>query len=239
MLGAESIAGWLEELDSAGCMGIGFGGGEPTLHPQFAEICRHAASRTQLAVTFTTHGHRLTPSLLQRIAGSIHFIRVSVDGVGATYEAQRGRRFSVLLERLRDARKIAPLGINVVVNEHTVRELDALAKMAHDVNASEILLLPQQATSTASNASVDVCLELERWIRNYDGKVRLATSEAGSEGLPICDPLPKEKGLQAYAHIDASGIIKERSYEGPGVTIGRGGVLLAMNSLKAMMRSEV
>lgn len=238
-LSVESVAAWLEELDKGGCMGVGFGGGEPTLHPQFAEICQHAAEETQLAVTFTTHGHRLVPPLLERLAGNVHFIRVSVDGVKATYETQRGKRFSALLEHLRDARKLAPLGINVVVNERTIHELDALAEVANDVNASELLLLPQQATSSTGAASDTVRHELDRWVRSYVGKVRLSVSVAGSEGLPTCDPLPQEKGLRAYAHIDASGVIKASSYEVVGARIGADGVLAAMTRLKAMIGSEV
>jgi len=238
MLSAESVATWLEELDQAGCMGVGFGGGEPTLHPQFAEICQHAAKETQLAVTFTTHGHRLVHPLLERIAGNVHFIRVSVDGVKATYEAQRGRRFSDLLDRLRDARKIAPLGINVVVNESTIQELDKLAEVAHDINISELLLLPQQATGAVDAASIAIRHELDRWVRNYTGKVRLSVSEAGSEDLPTCDPLPLEKGLRSYAHIDAEGVIRASSYTGRGVRIGDDGILAAANHLEAMMWSE-
>ncbi len=238
MLSAESVAAWLKELDQTGCMAVGFGGGEPTLHPQFAEICQHAAEETRLAVTFTTHGHRLVPPLLERIAGNVHFIRVSVDGVKATYEAQRGRRFSALLERLKDARKLAPLGINVVVNESTVHELDALVKVAYDVGASELLLLPQLAAGEVGAASSAVRHELEQWACSYAGKVRLAVSEAGSEGLPTCDPLPQEKGLRAYAHIDTSGVIRASSYEGPGVRIGADGVLAALNRLKSTIGSE-
>jgi MoaA/NifB/PqqE/SkfB family radical SAM enzyme len=238
ILSPESVAGWLKELDQGGCMGVGFGGGEPTLHPQFAEICKHAAEETQLAVTFTTHGHRLVSPLLERITGNVHLIRVSVDGVEATYEAQRGRRFSTLLERLRDARRLAPLGINVVVNESTVHELDALAEVAHDANASELLLLPQQATNAADAVSGAVRNKLERWIRSYIGKVRLAVSEAGSEGLPTCEPLSQERGLRAYAHIDALGVIKASSYGGLGASIDADGVLAALNRLKVIVGSE-
>jgi MoaA/NifB/PqqE/SkfB family radical SAM enzyme len=238
MLSARSVATWLEELDQAGCMGVGFGGGEPTLHPHFADICRHAAEETQLAVTFTTHGHGLVSPLLERIAGKIHFIRVSVDGVEETYETQRGKQFSVLLKRLQNARELAPLGINVVVNKNTIRELDALADVAHDVNASELLLLPQQATNSVGAASGAICHELEHWVRSYTGKVRLTVSEAGSEGLPTCDPLPNEKGMRAYAHIDASGVIKASSYEKLGASIDADGVLAAMNRLKTMIGSD-
>ena len=49
----DDVVTWLKEIDGAGCLGVGFGGGEPTLHPGFSEICRRVAEETQLAVTFT------------------------------------------------------------------------------------------------------------------------------------------------------------------------------------------
>jgi MoaA/NifB/PqqE/SkfB family radical SAM enzyme len=85
------LSEWLTELDKAGCFGIGFGGGEPTLHSDFARICKFAATHTNLAVTFTTHGHRLGERLASALAGYVHFVRVSMDGVGATYETLRGK----------------------------------------------------------------------------------------------------------------------------------------------------
>ena len=234
ILSIDRVTNWLTELDQGGCMGIGFGGGEPTLHSEFSEICQFAAEETQLAVTFTTHGHRLISPLLERIVGNVHFIRVSVDGVAKTYETQRGKQFPILLERLRSARDCAPLGINVVINERTVHELDALAEVAYDVNASELLLLPQQATHSVGAASNEVHRQLRDWVRRYTGEIRLAVSEAGSEELPICDPLPQEKGLRAYAHIDASGVLKANSYETRGTKIGAVGVMAALNRLKLM-----
>src|SRR5689334_18091084 len=56
-LAYDSIVNWAKELDSQGCFGVGFGGGEPTLYPQFVDLCREIHDCTELAVTFTTHGH--------------------------------------------------------------------------------------------------------------------------------------------------------------------------------------
>src|ERR1700736_374965 len=86
-LDADRLAGWLRELDENGCFGVGFGGGEPTLHRRFIDICRETAATTNLAVTFTTHAHRITPAYSHSLKGSVQFVRVSMDGVGATYEA--------------------------------------------------------------------------------------------------------------------------------------------------------
>jgi hypothetical protein len=36
-------------------LGVGFGGGEPTLYPHLVELCHYAAQNTGLAVTLTIH----------------------------------------------------------------------------------------------------------------------------------------------------------------------------------------
>ena len=231
-LHTDQMLGWLKELDTEGCLGIGFGGGEPTLHPDFVDICKRVAGETQLAVTFTTHGHRLTPKLVERLKGSIHFARISVDGVGRTYEEQRGKQFASLLRGMESIATLSPFGINVVVNERTVAELDALSELAHQVGASELLLLPQQATTVVTSMDGVVGRALQDWVYNYRGKVRLAVSEVGASGLPTCDPFPDERGLQAYAHIDASGVLRASSYSPTGAQIGDTGVLSALQRLR-------
>ncbi|WP_082547564.1 radical SAM protein [Rhodanobacter sp. Soil772] len=236
MLSADAIADWLIEIDQAGSLGVGFGGGEPTLHAQFAEICSHAAKKTKLAVTLTTHGHRLRAPLLDKLNGNVHFIRVSVDGVRETYENNRGRPYASLLARLRDARAQAQLGINIVINDQTVDELDELSELAHEIDASEILLLPQRATSSVGAASDAVGRKMSHWVAGYNGRVRLAISEESSGGLMTCDPLPLEKALRSYVHVTASGVVKVNSYATDGVNIGAEGLLAAIHQLGEMSR---
>ena len=231
-LHTDQVLGWLKEVDKDGGFGVGFGGGEPTLHPDFVDLCKRVAGETQLAVTFTTHGHRLTPQLVERLKGSIHFARISVDGVGRTYEEQRGKQFSSLLRGLESIATVSPFGLNVVVNERTVAELDAISQLAQNVGASELLLLPQQATSAVASIDGVVGRALQDWVSNYGGKIRLAVSEAGASGLPTCDPFPHERGLLAYAHIDASGMLRASSYSPAGAKIGDAGVLSALQRLR-------
>jgi MoaA/NifB/PqqE/SkfB family radical SAM enzyme len=99
-LAPDEVVAWIGELDRAGCLGVGFGGGEPTAHPHFAEICARAAASTSLAVTLTTHGHRFTDALANKLRGNVHFVRVSIDAVGQHYERIRGRRFDALRDSL-------------------------------------------------------------------------------------------------------------------------------------------
>lgn len=232
VLDFERAVTWLCELDRTGCLGVGFGGGEPTLYRRFAELCQYAARMTELAVTFTTHAHHLNDALLKALAGNVHFVRVSMDGVGATYEVLRGRSFSALRSRMEDVRRLAPLGINFVVNAQTLPDLDAATAIAARVGASEFLLLPEQPVEGRAGIDPRTARALCNWVRGYRGDVPLTVTQAGAHALPTNDGLWRETGLRAYAHIDASGVLKRSSYDREGIQITDQGVLWALNVLR-------
>jgi len=228
----DHVAKWLLELDDAGCLGVGFGGGEPTLHPDFVQLCKFVSQSTKLAVTFTTHSHRLNERIVTDLKGHVHFIRVSMDGVGSTYETLRGRSFSRFRGQLGLLRTLAPFGVNFVVNEATFPDIDDAISIAIECGASEFLLLPERATRARSGMDVHTRSALCRWIGAFDRRIRLAVSEADKEGLPICNPLAREKGLRSYAHIDASGALKRSSFDEIGVLIDALGVCAALQHLQ-------
>lgn len=227
----DSVARWLRELDEHGTLGVGFGGGEPTLYPEFVKICQYAAHKTGLSVSFTTHGHHIDDELAQRLRGNVHFIRVSMDGVGTTYESIRRRSFAGLLEQLRVVRSISRFGANVMVNDHTLPELDEVARVSADAGACELLLLPQIPVRSVVGASVSTLQELRRWVDGYKGPLKLCINESSADGFPTCDPFVHERGLRAYAHIDATGVLKPSSYLDAGVQLGAGSVLQALDQL--------
>ncbi|MDH4100645.1 MAG: radical SAM protein, partial [Nitrospirota bacterium] len=234
MLSLDRLTSWLAELDANGCIGVGFGGGEPTLYPQLKELCSFAARRTNLAISMTTHAHRLSEHLLKELAGNVHFVRVSMDGVGLTYEAIRCRPFDVLLDRIAALRRITCFGINFVINSKTIGDLDTAVKLAEDLGASEFLLLPEERVGRGVGIDKETTVALQKWVNSYRGALPLAVSEGGAEGLPTCNPFAAETGLTAYAHIDATGVIKQTSFESCGVLIRETGVLAAFDELKAM-----
>ena len=237
-LEVELLRGWLDELDQHGCLGVGFGGGEPTLSRHLSWLCRYITSATGMSVSFTTHGHRFTDSLAAELSGTVHFIRLSMDGVGSTYERLRGASFTALLGQIPRIRSVASFGINFVVNEQTFPDLDEAVALATHFGAAEFLLLPEQPVQNVGGIDRHTKELLREWVAVHQGPLRLAVSEEGAEGLPICDPLAMEPGLRAYAHIDASGSLKRSSYDPFGVPIGAGGVLEAMSVLKAIPRSR-
>jgi MoaA/NifB/PqqE/SkfB family radical SAM enzyme len=234
-LDSENLIPWLNELEANGCLSIGFGGGEPTLYSELPSVCSHAAKSVGLAVTLTTHAHRLEDRLAADLKGKVHFIRVSMDGVGATYEMLRGRSFSSLRRRLDIVRDLAPFGINFLVNALTVPDLNAGITLAAEVGASEFLLLPEQPVGGRGGIDSRTIQALRNWVNSYSGTIRLSVSEAGAEGLPTCNPLVQEAGLRAYAHIDASGVVKRSSYDETGVIIDAGGVIQALKKLEQRM----
>lgn len=230
---------WLRELDEHGTLGVGFGGGEPTLYPRFVDLCEFATRETRLAVTFTSHGHYLKPDLLKRLSGHVNFIRLSMDGVGVTYELLRGRSFVDFTTRVRDVHLVAPFGINFVVNDETVNDLEAAMDFAHREGASEFLLIPEHSGGRRPPPSLETRERLLTWVQSYRGNVRLSVSEAGSDGMNVCDPCAAESGLRAYAHISAAGTLQRTSYESAGVAIGDSGIIDALSTILNLQKSTI
>ncbi len=228
----EKLLTWLKILDSNHCLGIGFGGGEPTLYPRFLELCKSIQNETNLAITMTTHGHTLYGSFLEKLSKKMHFIRISMDGVDSTYEAIRKRPFSQLLQRMASLKGLIPFGINYMVNTATIKDLDRAIEIAESLEAREFLLLPEEPVGKGKAIDSQTKYILQEWINNYSGKVRLSISERHSENLLTCIPLVLEKGLNAYAHIDAKGILKRTSFDLHGIKIQDADIMGALDILK-------
>jgi MoaA/NifB/PqqE/SkfB family radical SAM enzyme len=232
VLDRDRVLAWAVELDAGGCLGIGFGGGEPTAYRHFAQLCFDVAQSTSLAVTFTTHGHRLTPALVESLRGSVHFVRLSVDGVGATYERLRGRPFSAVVRAAELLGSLAPFGINAVINGDSVGELDDLAEFSEKIGASELLLLPEQPTAATSGISDSDAKRLVEWAATARTGVRLAISRAGLEAaLPTAEPDPREHPLDAHMHVDATGVLRPHAYARTGLSV-EGSIMEAVQALR-------
>ena len=230
-LSITKLIAWLDELDSNGTVGVGFGGGEPTLYPHLVDICEYATHRTGLAVSLTTHAHHLNALLVQKLKGNVHFLRVSMDGIGHTYEALRGKSFQSFIEKLNHVRSLAPFGINFVVNAETICDLDDAVAVAYREGAMEFLLLPEQSVNGKGGISIDAMCTLRAWVFAYRGPMRISISDVNIEGFPVCSPFNKELGLRAYAHITADGVLKYSSLDQDGMIIGDDGIIKALQRL--------
>lgn len=134
----EARSGWIFEdvlrfgrfLDGWGVLELALGGGEPTVFPRFPELVRRLWTETGLAVSFTTNGTRLTPALLDQLAGHIGQIQVSVyddEDTGAAIDrlVAHGIRF----------------GLNYLVTPRRLRTLDADLLAWHARGVRDVLLL--------------------------------------------------------------------------------------------------
>ncbi len=225
-----SIVRWACELDGLGAIGIGFGGGEPTLHPDFIEICKQVHDSTALAVSFTSHGHQLSETMVSQLSPYVHFVRLSMDGCGNTYERIRGRSFQVFQDQLGMISSKIRFGVNFVVNDETVGDLNKI-NFLHDLGCEELLILPQHATDKVPSISAKTHKQMTSWVAQYSGSMRLSVAAYAQEGLPTCNVFSEEKEIENYAHVDADGFLKETSYSNHGVKINIS-VLDALTKLK-------
>ena len=236
-LEAVAVIGWVDELDRSGTLGVGFGGGEPTAHPDFARICAAVADRTRVAVSFTTHGHRMNSRLAAMLRGNVHFARVSMDGLGETYAQLRGRSFDAFQRQLEIVASIAPFGLNVVINDDTLPQLDEIASFANRAGAQEILLLPEQPTTGRPGISHSAVLRLTEWVSCARPGIRLTMSAAGANAsMPLAEPFPGESPLEAHAHIDALGLLRADAYSTEGVPVAKS-ILDSVDHLRARTAS--
>ena len=230
-LAKESIKRWMTELDNAGCFSVGFGGGEPTLYPDLVELCSFGHQETGLAMSLTTHGHQLSSKLIDELKCNVNFIRISMDGVGATYEAIRGRKFSHLLATLKLVRGKIPFGINYVVNSKTIKDLPEAAKIAELNGATELLLLPEVSVGRGVEITNSTLCQLQNWVLDYRGPLLLTVSAANRDSFDYAAPLEKEPAFMSFVHIDASGHLKSSSFDEAGIKIDNEGVMSAFEQL--------
>lgn len=221
-LNAQDVKRWILELSEAGCLGVGFGGGEPILYKNVEDLFRFVRNETDMACTLTSNGTLLTDKVICSIADSIDFLRISTNGRCLSYDL------------LRHTVAHVRVGVNYLLNAETVKILGRECDRYATVGVQELLLLPQIRTCAVGGVSADVMQEAESVIRNGDWPIRLAISAVMPDGFHLAVGQPGDHGLRQYAHISASGEIKRDSTERGGVKIGNRSVLAALEELEAL-----
>jgi MoaA/NifB/PqqE/SkfB family radical SAM enzyme len=136
----DAITKLLRGLDAWGVMEVAFAGGEPMLHPDVIKIVRFVGEETGMIAHLTTNGLWSPPDFVAQVQEHIGQVRVSVDGLGAVYEAMRGVAFSELeagLTKLKGLR----LGLNCLVTAQTLGQMPDYFAWAASRGIRDILLL--------------------------------------------------------------------------------------------------
>jgi Fe-coproporphyrin III synthase len=158
----------LETLDDAAQQGynvLGISGGEPTLYRGLAKILLHARA-LGLVTTVTTNGMLLTNRAIQRLAGTVNLIAISLDGTPTSHNVTRGSSaaFETMCSRLDGLRRFnIPFGFIFTLTQFNVHELDWVTTFAVDQEASLVQVHPLEdigRAKTIMRGSVPVGPEL-------------------------------------------------------------------------------
>lgn len=214
---------WLRQLDDNGCLGVGMGGGEPFLYRDLVDVCRFVHEETAMACTITTNGSLIGKDALSWMKKYVDFCRISLDGVKDIHFRERGIDYQCMLQKIEAcAIEGVRVGVNYLINDETVRDLNAMVDDMSRVGASELLLLPEVVTHGRYGVSKCALEKLRDWCCSNDSNVRVRLSAGFHEYVPEAVVMPGDARLRAYAHIDCFGVIKKTSFESAGVKITDG-----------------
>lgn len=145
---------------------INFTGGEPTLHPAFAEILQTIAE-AGLTVSFVTNGwhfDRVWPAV-QANRACVSHVAFSLDGV--TRESHDGWRGQGSFDRLvrafvRCYMSDLPFGIKIVIRRDLVDQLEQIAIFAARMGAASLHFVHVMPTSNSIADDAALSLEEQR-----------------------------------------------------------------------------
>ena len=215
MLDSSLVKGIVSEAANKGTLAVSFGGGEPSLYPYLEDVLRFTHEKTSLAVGMTSNCTEELVKLTPSISRYVDFLRISMDGIRETYYSHRGIPFEDFVKRFVYLLGYYKIGINYLVDETTIDDLDEAFSMMKDWGVRELLLLPREPDCHES-----VMSRLHEWIRrNKDEGILMEISSARKGKLPFLAPYREDDDSLDYAHIDAKGVMKRSSFEYGGLSL--------------------
>lgn len=212
-LSKDFIIEFCKKIDELGTLDIAIGGGEPILHKDIVEICRSIWINTKLGISITTNGQLLTDYIINNLSGFISFLRISVDSINANnYKKIRNFDFEKLITNLLKIKGKIPFGINMVINGHTIYELDEMLEFVKFIGAEELLLLPMINNGEIALGSLEL-KKLENWInKNYENfPIRILEQARKKIKIPVL--FDNDSYYSDYLYLSASKLLQENSYE--------------------------
>lgn len=145
----------LQLIDDSAGLGydvLSVSGGEPLMYPSLPELLERARCNG-LRTTVTSNGTLLSARRLERIAGLVDVLAISLDGSPESHAAMRqsGRAFSTMKSRL-DAVRAAgvPFGFVFTLTMFNVHELAYVAQFAAEQGAGLVQVHPLEAEGAAA-----------------------------------------------------------------------------------------
>lgn len=188
-------------LRDAGVQKINFAGGEPTLHPQLAELICFAKS-LGMTTSIVTNGARAA-AVLDACGGALDWLGLSVDSADSDIQARLGRKRQGYLEQgfaLADQARIIGVGIklNTVVCKANLR--DDLTPVVARVRPARWKILQVQAIAGENDAQVGPLLIAKEEFDSFVARHR----HLESLGVSVV-PEDTDAIRDSYAMIDPAG----------------------------------
>jgi radical SAM protein with 4Fe4S-binding SPASM domain len=197
MSGADAAA-MLRDIAAFGAPALLISGGEPLIRPDVFELIEEARG-LGLPVTLSTNGTLVSEAVARRLADlGVRYVGISIDGIGATHDAFRGRRgaFERSLRGIRALRRSGvKAGVRVTLSPAAISSLDDLLDLVEREGIGRICfyhLVPAGrgvAESSAGAGRVRPALDAvfaraERWVEeNRDVEVLTVDNYADGPAL--------------------------------------------------------
>lgn len=134
----DTLLAFCQQADDWGVLELAFGGGEPTLFPDWAGFLTELYETTGLCLNFTTNGTLLSADFLQSIAGKYGQIRLSI------YEDNHpDQTIGLLVENQ------ARFGINWLITPAELPGIEAKFGRLYDLGVRDYLFLSYKGSDPA------------------------------------------------------------------------------------------
>jgi sulfatase maturation enzyme AslB (radical SAM superfamily) len=211
----EFVMNLAKEIDQLGALELTFGGGEPLVHPDLAQICEWIWKNTSLGISITTNGHFLTQSKVDEIKNHVSSIRVSIDSLEPEYSMHRNKALSEVLDSISYLKGNIPFGLNVICRPGKTELLKNIIELAIDVGAMNVLIIPEHVKGRFILTEEDWNL-LENIISIYDKRIQLYVTYDAATQLNISCLDTEVENEFLFIHISADRQLKRNSYDNVG-----------------------
>lgn len=204
----------IDEFADMGVWAVAFTGGEPTMHPAFADLVTHARDR-KLLVGIATNGMFLTRELLDRLPREGVIMSVSLDNL----HVDGNRDFAVATRAILRSQESGFLtNIMTNTNSRNIRDLDALMDWAeaHGVSVRSVPFSPLgrgKRHRYLENGIDDVPLAAKFWLREceweheYHQKAGLCVGLIFNYGLTLASMTSRCSSGRFLCYICADGTV--------------------------------
>lgn len=153
-MNTEQVKQIIDKLSDAGCLGIGFNGGEPTLRDDICELVSYANSK-DLIPLIATNATLIDKKYAEKLRSSgLCYAQVSLDGNPGTHDFLRGKK-GTYKETLKGLKNLVDSGVYVsvamVVTKKNYYEIEHVLDIAKEYKASKFEILDYQRLGKAED----------------------------------------------------------------------------------------